>query len=408
MSEMATGSSASVTAIQDVADKVTEDAATNTGLARAPGSITQRQDPNRPGAALTIDHVADFCKRYPGEPVTLFTRVVVHEPVAGFMVRIELPPALVVEEYHAVGSERTASYEVASGQSGVFLETQQGDTLVVATTTRRLARRGLIEQVKPLYYLVWAVEEAQEAGSSHEYVLRAMIEPLFVDMTVASHAWVYAGVGRAAQQVNSDTAEIAVQAKGRYLAHLPALYEQDDFMGRFLMLFESFWRPIDLQLGAIDNYFDPWLTPARFLPWLAEWFHLELDENWTEAQQRRLLSSIMRLYRKRGTKQALQEYLEIFTGKRVEIAEHRARDFRLGTSARLGVGVAIGTGNVPHTFTVRVRVAPLSPPPGMEGKEAEQEVALMEQRRLRIIESIIESQRPAHTRYILEVNTDAG
>jgi phage tail-like protein len=294
---------------------------------------------------------------------------------------------------------------VASGQSGVFLETQQGTAVVVTNAPQRLGRHGLIEQMKPIYYLVWTVDEAQEAGTVHEYLLNAKIEPLFIDMDVHSQAWIYAGVGPEAKQMASATAQITVQAKGSYLAHLPALYEQDDFMGRFLMLFESFWRPITLQINNVHDYFNPWLTPARFLPWLAEWFHLELDENWSEAQQRKLLASIMRLYRKRGTKGALQEYLEIFTGKRVEIIEHRARNFRLGAGARLGAGVAVGTGNVPHTFTVRVWLAPVLPPPGMESKEAEREVAQAEQRRLRIIESIIEAQRPSHTRYTLEVVT---
>lgn len=63
-----------------------------------------------------------------------------------------------------------------------------------------------------------------------------------------------------------------------YLQYLPAIYRDNMFLGRFLCIMESVMKPIE---GIIDNiacYFDPYLTPEEFLPWLAGWVGLTQDE----------------------------------------------------------------------------------------------------------------------------------
>ena len=187
----------------------------------------------------------------------------------------------------------------------------------------------------------------------------------------------------------AETATLAVAAKSRYLKYLPALYtDQDEFMGRFLMLFDSFWEPTKDRIDHIEYYFDPKLTPPDLLPWLATWVDLVLDEQWPEAKRRQLLSAMVPLYRRRGTRGGLQDYLQIYTGRDVKITEHRAHNFQLGAGTRLGHSVALGKRNVPHTFTVEVSVPPA---PSLEASK----------RRQRKIEAIIESEKPAHTTYTL-------
>ena len=197
-----------------------------------------------------------------------------------------------------------------------------------------------------------------------------------------------------------ETAAIAVSAKGRYLKYLPALYQDDELMARFLMLFESFWAPIEGQIDHLAFYFDPRMTPSDFLPWLASWLDLELDERWPEERRRQLIRSAVSLYRKRGTRRGLEEFLEIYTGERPQIVEHRARNFFLGADGLLGPGSALGRDNVAHTFTVTVR---LPPAPG----EDEEERTRHERERRRIIRAIIEAEKPAHTGYELRVEVDA-
>jgi phage tail-like protein len=164
------------------------------------------------------------------------------------------------------------------------------------------------------------------------------------------------------------------------------------------MLFESFLAPIEEQIDNVSYYFDPAFTPLRLLPWLATWVDLALDDHWPEAKRRQLLKAAVSLYRKRGTRRGLQEYLEIYTGAQVQISEHGARNMRLGPEARLGPGTALGTLNMPHTFTVTVY---LPPPDGVGPSAAERD--RYEADRRRMIENIIEAEKPAHTSYTLRL-----
>jgi phage tail-like protein len=316
---------------------------------------------------LRVDHVADYYHRYPGETVTFYTRVSVQQPLLGFSVRITVPEGLTLSDYRALSVDESAM---------------------------PLIEFGLGDQ-----HLTWVVVEELEAGSEWEYQVQAQVAPVFQDVTKESRAVAYSELREGEQVSAEEKVSVAVAAKGGYLRHLPALYQSDELMGRFLMLFESFWAPVEGQIDHLPLYFDPNMTPPDFLPWLASWFDVILDERLSEEQQRQLVQSAASLYRRRGTKQALQEYLKIYTGQPVEIIEHRAHDFRLGPEAMLGPGVALGTGNRPHTFTV---ILSLPPVPSSAGGKKER--ARQAQERRRTLEAIIETEKPAHTTYTLRID----
>ena len=113
----------------------------------------------------------------------------------------------------------------------------------------------------------------------------------------------------------------------RYLAHLPALFQDDDFVGKFLLSFERVLTglpdpdqpnlprvPPGLEqiLDAIQTYFDPSSAPEGFLPWLAGWVATSLREDWDAATRRSFIAHIVPLYRRRGTAKALQTLLQIY------------------------------------------------------------------------------------------------
>ncbi len=104
----------------------------------------------------------------------------------------------------------------------------------------------------------------------------------------------------------------------RYLEYLPAIYQEDPFLGQFLRPFEEVLTNFDNLLSVIDRYFNPTLTPTHqetnqdFLRWLAGWVALELDENWDETKKRRLVGEAVKLYRHLGTVEGLKRYLEIY------------------------------------------------------------------------------------------------
>jgi phage tail-like protein len=328
--------------------------------------VVQLSEDNAPAV---VSHVASHYQRYPGEVLTLYTRVLVSNAAPGFTLQVSLP----IEG--ALGD-----YTTAQNHAG-------GLPAIVSTSVGR--------------YLLWRMERNVEAGEKFEYSVEVVVPPTTQDTVIESTAMLMSLNDSDNWRV-VESVEVSVKAKSRYLKYLPALYYDDELMGRFLMIFESLWNPIENQIDNIWYYFDPKMTPSDLVPWLATWSDLSLDERWTEAQQRKLLESAARLYRMRGTKRGLVEYLEIYTGRRAVITEHRANNLRLGKDAKFGPSVALGQNNLPHTFIVYLRL------PVIVAAEGEDEIVVKrkENDRRRTIESIIESEKPAHTTYTLVIETE--
>jgi len=359
--------------------------------------------PTSAKTAMTVEHIAENNLRYPGDNITFYTRVTVKSAVPGFSVRVQVPAGLEITDYRSNTEEMLPVFLTvmeASVREIEMLPGRDGNPFPIAIPHQQTRT---IEPARLAQDMVWRVLEPQEPGATHDFSVTALVLPVHKDIMLHSTATLSVVDGDDARDISSTTASVAVYLGSRLLEHLPSIFEQDGFMGRFLMLFESYWRPIDQQISSIHNYFDPDLTPARFLPWLASWFDLVLDQFWEEAQQRELLNNVMWLYRRRGTRVALQRYLEIFTRHPVEISEKRAKNMILGKQGRLGVGVALGTGNMPHTFTVRLQLDPIEPPSDLDAEAAATEAARFEKQRLALVNRMIMGEKPAHTSYRLEI-----
>jgi phage tail-like protein len=127
------------------------------------------------------------------------------------------------------------------------------------------------------------------------------------------------------------------QTSSRYLEYLPAIYHQQAFLGEFLKPFEEVLSGFEELLDSIDHYFAPALTDPEFLPWLATWVALVLDEEWDESKRRRLISEAVELYRRRGTVRGLKQYLEIYAGLVPEIREWSwPGGMQIGVTSRIG------------------------------------------------------------------------
>ena len=150
----------------------------------------------------------------------------------------------------------------------------------------------------------------------------------------------------------------------RYLAHLPALFQDNDFLGRMLLIFETLWEPLEQRQDHLRFYFDPRTCPAPMLAWLAGWLELRLDPHWPEPRRRALVAEAMELYRWRGTPYGMTRMLEVCTGLAPTITEDPKR---------------------PYTFRVSVAVPP--------GHRVRRET----------IEELIRAHKPAHVGYVLEM-----
>jgi phage tail-like protein len=164
-------------------------------------------------------------------------------------------------------------------------------------------------------------------------------------------------------------------ASSSYLDHLPAIFRQKPFAGRFLRAFETVLTGTDAErpglettIGRIADYLDPMTTEAEFLPWLAGWVTLSLRADWDEATKRSFIQQIVPLYRLRGTRAGLERMLELYTGQRPDIDDFDAPA---------------------HFFQVRLTL-----------READPELL---QRKQQIARAIIDQEKPAHTFYALQV-----
>lgn len=96
---------------------------------------------------------------------------------------------------------------------------------------------------------------------------------------------------------------------------LPALYQGEAFTERFLSVFDDLIAPVHTTIDTMDAYLDPRLAPVDFLPWLAGWVGIELDGNWSEAQQRRMVGRAVDLLQWRGTARGvvalIRHYLDV-------------------------------------------------------------------------------------------------
>lgn len=174
--------------------------------------------------------------------------------------------------------------------------------------------------------------------------------------------------------------------KSRYLEHLPGLYRDDEFMGRFLLIFESIMKPIENTVSNLPFYLDPMVVPESLLDWLAYWLDLVLDTTWPLERRRELVKSAAELYRWQGTKRGLSEYLRIYTGSMPEIIEY-IPGMRLDRETQLGINTVLGSSGEGNHFIVSLAV------------DDENSVDID------VIRSIIEAQKPAHTVYTLQIKT---
>ena len=160
----------------------------------------------------------------------------------------------------------------------------------------------------------------------------------------------------------------------RYMPYLPAHYQAapENFLNRFLLIFESLLAPDERTIGQFYYLLNPLTTPEELMPWLATWLSLVLNENWSAAARRTLMRRAAELYRLRGTRKGLSEYLKIYTGVEPQIVE-RWQAIPIRSYASLPE----------HVFLV---IVPEDP--------AKFDRSL--------IEAIIESEKPAHTSYYLE------
>jgi len=103
---------------------------------------------------------------------------------------------------------------------------------------------------------------------------------------------------------------------------MPAVYQEDEFTGRFTGGLDDVLAPILATLDCLDAYIDPLLAPTDFLDWLAAWVGIPLHDEIPLDRRRILVANAVRLHRLRGTMTGLRIQVELLTGGRAELRDN--------------------------------------------------------------------------------------
>ena len=174
---------------------------------------------------------------------------------------------------------------------------------------------------------------------------------------------------QAPQPVKPASRHSADELESIYRRYLPDIFQENDFLRRFLLIFQEIWEPLEQRQDHIEMYFDPHTCPASFLPWLASWFDLSLNTRWPEARIRALLAEAMDLYSLRGTQYGLARMIEVCTGLSPVITDIPSQ---------------------PFVFRIRIALPPGSPRDMLDRE---------------LLADLIQAHKPAHAGYILEIIT---
>jgi phage tail-like protein len=117
------------------------------------------------------------------------------------------------------------------------------------------------------------------------------------------------------------TVPLPIDHTSTYLDFLPVIFQDGDFLGRFLLIFQSIWEPLEQREDHMEMFFDPRTCPEPFLQWLAEWLGVNVVQIAEEGRLRALIGEAVELYRWRGTRYGLTRLIEICTGVTPVIAE---------------------------------------------------------------------------------------
>ena len=189
---------------------------------------------------------------------------------------------------------------------------------------------------------------------------------------------------------------LCIRPQSDYASFLPTVYQEVDFINRFVKIFEEAFDPVVNSFNSMWAHLDPLTAPQALLPFLARWIDWPLDSQLDLFQQRRLMRRAVEIYRLRGTRKGLRFYLHLYTGlplddhlscetdKSICITESFSQGCLLGV-AHLGHDTVLGGGN-PYHFQVCLKV---------------QRPQVVDEQ---LVRRIIDQEKPAFCTYDLKIN----
>jgi phage tail-like protein len=198
--------------------------------------------------------------------------------------------------------------------------------------------------------------------------------------------------------IEESNFELNVRPRSTYTTFLPTVYQEVDYIHRFIKIFEQAFDPVVNSFTSMWAHLDPLTAPQALLPFLAHWVDWPIDLELDLTYQRRLIRRAVEIYRCRGTRKGLRFYLHLYTGLPLDEHIDREEDKSISITEPFGQGCLLGLayvgedaiigGGKPYHFDVRLRAQPNSP--------------IDEQ----LIRRIIDQEKPAFCSYSLLIETD--
>ena len=99
------------------------------------------------------------------------------------------------------------------------------------------------------------------------------------------------------------------------LHQLPVGMAEDDFLFRFVSIFQRVSDTVVLQIDTLPHMFDPTVAPEPMVQAMANWLGVDwLDSSLDGRLQREIVLGYAQMIQWRGTKRGIQQLLELLSG----------------------------------------------------------------------------------------------
>jgi phage tail-like protein len=109
---------------------------------------------------------------------------------------------------------------------------------------------------------------------------------------------------------------------GWLVDQLPACFAGDDFLRRFVGIFQEVADGLRRRIDGIEHTVDATVAPPPFVRWMGGWLGVEgIDPSVPLGRQRELVFGFGRLLSRRGTGGGLREALQLVTGEEAVVRD---------------------------------------------------------------------------------------
>jgi phage tail-like protein len=208
-----------------------------------------------------------------------------------------------------VSSENGAPYKItvfASNSTGLNDGKQPADLNLLIRDTKRTFDEKL-ERMEPF------IKKQETKGRD-----------ILLYGVIGRYLWIAVELfGRGGQEMKLEHIKLYFP-KQSWLNYLPELYQSNDagrFLERYLAVFQTLHESMNQRIREVPDMIDVDLAGKELLVCLSQWLHIAGSYMWSEEQLRKLLKNGIRLYKKRGTREGILEFIRLYTGGEAYLVE---------------------------------------------------------------------------------------